>query len=124
MILTCQCLSNKSTAQLSPFDLQLCYLQFHGITDSCATLAEETKGADIACSWAILMAIGASALAGWAMLLAMLFSIQVSRNALLRLYCCIKTAGPQSRRSVPHMRCLTITSTAAEENDSKLENSC
>ncbi|KAK9806414.1 hypothetical protein WJX73_003539 [Symbiochloris irregularis] len=44
--------------------------------DASAHLAEETKGADIACSWAILMAIGASAVAGWAMLLALLFSIQ------------------------------------------------
>ena len=41
-------------------------------------MSEETKGADFNAAWAILLSIGASAVAGWVYILAMMFSIQVS----------------------------------------------
>lgn len=47
--------------------------------DTCAHMAEETKGADMSAAWAIVMSVSASAIAGWGYLLALLFSIQVAR---------------------------------------------
>lgn len=45
--------------------------------DASAHMAEETRGADFSAPLAILLAIGASAVAGWIYVLALLFSIQV-----------------------------------------------
>ena len=46
--------------------------------DACAHMSEETKGADKSAPLAIVMAIGASAVAGFAYLMAIIFSIQVT----------------------------------------------
>ena len=47
--------------------------------DACAHMSEETVGADKSAPVAIVMAIGVSAVAGFAYILAITFSIQVSK---------------------------------------------
>ena len=55
-------------------------------------MSEETKGADKSAAWAIIVAIGTSAIAGWGYLLALLFSIQVWHPSGLTLQCSTLTS--------------------------------
>ena len=55
-------------------------------------MSEETKGADKSAAWAIVLAIGTSAIAGWGYLLALLFSIQVWHHSGLTLQIALNPA--------------------------------
>ena len=55
--------------------------------DACAHMSEETVGADKSAPIAIVMAIGVSAVAGFAYILAITFSIQVSKVDFAHVIC-------------------------------------